>query len=712
MSESSSARGVNESPDVSEHSAQRLSGLGQSDLGQSGQGQTGQDQSGPPPRDDSSRWNQLIEGHLGSAGPGLELVGATYPAWRWVDVDAALDGLDEDQTLRGVGPGVSSVAELLTSSTDGHRNDPDDYRLRPGDDRVGPVEHRVRPGEQRLRPGDHRPGPVQRSAFPVGPDEVRCVATNALRLVWTDGGPVVVFAIGTPGEQGARVEVLAADSEAARSVLAAIDDAVWADSSLRGRVVSFRTAAFVPSSPPNSPSFSHLSPVIDFHERHRLIANDVVLPAGRLTRVESVVLGMSRNAAWLRAAGQHVPRGVLLYGPPGSGKTHTVRYLLSQSPETTAFILPGTLLGSMRAGDMNEDGPADLIRQVLATARQLTPAIVVLEDVDLLDVGHVADDADRPGLTQDLAALSELHDDEDSDVAVILTTSHVESLEQALARCPGVIDLSLEVPLPDVDLRERLFARSARAVPVTSAGVRTAAEAALATPGSFPRQAVRRAVLDALSAGTEVDDASLVSAVRALMAEREELRTATSKTDPRGRRSSVERVVGGGPVAAGLGAAESRAAETDSARPNAAGPEIHGSSEHSDGPWAEGSVPEVRGAGDVLAVLRAREGRRDSFGTEGAFSGGRHGDGPGSGGGLESEHLDGGHHAGTSGYGGPGASLGGGVGFDGDDGLGEGDGLDGGDGLDREDLDVEVIDDLDDGLSGEDLLDLDLDDED
>lgn len=374
--------------------------------------------------------------------------------------------------------------------------------------------------------------------------------------------------------------------------------------------------------------------MIDFHERSGLIAADVVLPPGRLTRIESVVLGLSRNAAVVRAAGQHLPRVALLYGPPGSGKTHTVRYLLSQSPETTAFILPDTLLRSMRAADMHEGGPADLIRQVLATARQLAPSIVVLEDVGFRDAGHAAADADRPGLTQVLAALSELHDDEHSDVAVILTTSHVEALEPALARRPGLIDLSLEVFLPDVELREQLFARSARVLPVTSAGVRTAAEAAVATPGSFPRQAVRRAVLDALSVGAEVDDARFVSAVRALMAEREELRTATSHGAFGGRVLAIEEPVASEPVAA-------------------AGPELHGTSDHSDGPRAEGSVAEVRGAG-----------------------------------------------------------LGGGLGFDGDDGLGEGDGLDGGDGLDREDLDVEVIDDLDDGLSGEDLLDLDLDDED
>lgn len=609
MSQSSDARDTSaQAPSAQDPSAQALSG--------------------PLPHDDSGRLGQLIERHLGSTGRGLELVGSTYPAWHWADVDVALDGLDEDQTLRGVAPdGVSSLAELLASRSE-------EYQL----------------------------GPVQRSTFPVGPDEARCVATNALRLVRIGGTPVVVFAHSAHREPGVRVEALAADPAASRSVLAGIDAAVVSDSSLRGRVVSFRTAHTFPSSlpsstafssPPNSTAFTGPRPMIDFLERPGLVADDVVLPTGRLARVEAVVLGMSRNAARLKANGQHLPRGVLLYGPPGSGKTHTVRYLLSQSPATTAFILPGACLGSMRAGDMGQVGSAGLIRQVLVTARHLTPAIVVLEDVDLVADGrdayghdaaadhdaaalHDAVDRGHSGLAEVLDALDELDDDEDTDIAVILTTHRVEAIEHALALRPGLIDLALEVPLPDVDLRERLFVRSARALSVTSTGVRTAAEAAVATHGSFPRQAVRRAVLEALSVGAEVDDARLLAAIRALMAEREELRTATSQKAARDQRSSVE------------------------------------------------------------GVLDSDDGLDRDVGVDDG--------GPGSGVGVDNDGLGGGVGVGDDG-------LGSGVGFE-NEGLDGGDGRDGGDGLDGGGHGAEATDDLEDGLSGEDLLDLDLDDED
>src|SRR5690606_13442576 len=254
-------------------------------------------------------------------------------------------------------------------------------------------------------------------------------------------------------------------------------------------------------------------PGLVFHERPALTAEDVILPAGRLERIRGTVLGMSEDAAHLRAAGQHLSRGVLLYGPPGTGKTHTVRYLLSQAPETTAFILQGSSLG--------------LIRQAAETARQLQPAIIVLEDADLVAADRDFSEGERPVLFEVLDVMDGL--DDDADIAFVLTTNRVDVLEEALALRPGRIDLAVPIPLPTAALRARLFARSSRELPVTAAGCEAAAEAAAGTTGSFPKEAVRRAVLDALADGEPVGDARLVASVVALRAEGEELRAAMAE---------------------------------------------------------------------------------------------------------------------------------------------------------------------------------------
>src|SRR5581483_8031179 len=97
---------------------------------------------------------------------------------------------------------------------------------------------------------------------------------------------------------------------------------------------------------------------------------DVVLPGTVLDAVERQVMGVAAHRERLRAAGHPLKRGVLLFGPPGTGKTHTVRYLIAQLPEVTAVLLSGLGL--------------QFIRQACALARLAQPALVVLEDVDLV----------------------------------------------------------------------------------------------------------------------------------------------------------------------------------------------------------------------------------------------------------------------------------------------------------------------------------------
>ena len=71
---------------------------------------------------------------------------------------------------------------------------------------------------------------------------------------------------------------------------------------------------------------------------------DLVLPEGVLEGVEQHIHGVARHHDLLLAHGLHVKRGALLYGAPGTGKTHTVRYLTSLLPDTTVVVLSGSAL--------------------------------------------------------------------------------------------------------------------------------------------------------------------------------------------------------------------------------------------------------------------------------------------------------------------------------------------------------------------------------
>jgi ATP-dependent 26S proteasome regulatory subunit len=90
-------------------------------------------------------------------------------------------------------------------------------------------------------------------------------------------------------------------------------------------------------------------------------------------------------------------------------------------------------------------------------ARLLQPAMVVIEDVDLIardreDMGGPCEESLLNKLLNEMDGLKE-----DADILFILTTNRPEQLEGALAGRPGRIDQAIEVPLPDDVGREKLI---------------------------------------------------------------------------------------------------------------------------------------------------------------------------------------------------------------------------------------------------------------
>lgn len=413
-----------------------------------------------------------LRGFLGTDPRELDPTTQEFPSWRWPDVDVALESLADDQNIRGIGPvdDLSGIAEVLAN-------------------RYGGIEFSA----------------IERRAVECGPGKVRHVITNGLRCLRIDGSPVVVLAVESTSSSGLsviRVNVLSADPGLSRRVLARVSNTVRENSVMRGQIISFA-----------GNEFGEESVAIEFHPRPSVERGDLVLPEGVLDRIEATVLGMGRQSTQLRALGQHLSRGILLYGPPGTGKTMTIRHLLTQASDYTVFLLQGEGLSR--------------IRTAANAARTVGSTIIVLEDADLVAADRDFDEGNRSVLFDVLDILDGL--DDDADIAFVLTTNRVGVLEEALALRPGRIDLAVEVPLPTEELRRRLFAGYARELAVTADGAARAAAVSEGTTGSFPKEAVRRAVLDALARGDEVDDDLLVMTVENLVAEAAVLREAMDR---------------------------------------------------------------------------------------------------------------------------------------------------------------------------------------
>ena len=204
---------------------------------------------------------------------------------------------------------------------------------------------------------------------------------------------------------------------------------------------------------------------------------------------------MARHKERLLAAGQHLKRGLLLYGPPGTGKTHTVRYLTSSLVGTTVIQLTGNAM--------------HLIAEACSVARALQPAMLVIEDVDLIADDRGMHPGQHPLLFQLLNEMDGLA--EDADVVFVLTTNRADLLEPALAARPGRVDQAVALELPDADARRALFELYRGTLPVDTSGLDDVIARTEGVTASFLKELLRRAALLAATR-TPGTDALAVSA--------------------------------------------------------------------------------------------------------------------------------------------------------------------------------------------------------
>jgi hypothetical protein len=221
---------------------------------------------------------------------------------------------------------------------------------------------------------------------------------------------------------------------------------------------------------------------IRFADKPHVDRHQVVLPPGLLDAIETHAVGVGLNAERLRAAGRHLKRGLLLYGPPGTGKTHTIRYLASRLPDATLFVLTGD--------NMNQ------VKVVATLMAELAPAIVVLDDVDL--IAESRDNAGNAGsqLFNLLDAMDGMRDD--IDVLFICTTNRAEELETAISARPGRIDQAVEVALPDAECRARLLELYGEGLDLQLTNPDLVVERTAGVTASFMKELLRRATLFAI----------------------------------------------------------------------------------------------------------------------------------------------------------------------------------------------------------------------
>jgi hypothetical protein len=271
--------------------------------------------------------------------------------------------------------------------------------------------------------------------LPSGPDgQTRACVSNGVYLV-TDGDDRLVIMFlptGMGPHAEVQLQIIGADQGKVERVMREIWRLAAEHSVFRGQVISFGPEMFGPG--------GDTTP-LSFLRRPTVSRDQIVLPEALLDEIERQVIGVAKQASRLLASGQHLKRGILLHGAPGTGKTHTVSYLLSMLPDVTVIVISGRALGR--------------ITEACSVARTLQPAAIVVEDVDLIAEERTARDGEHPLLFQLLNEMEGLNSA--SDVTFLLTTNRADLLEPALAERPGRVDLAAELPLPDDEARRALF---------------------------------------------------------------------------------------------------------------------------------------------------------------------------------------------------------------------------------------------------------------
>ena len=231
--------------------------------------------------------------------------------------------------------------------------------------------------------------------------------------------------------------------------------------------------------------FSTIEPVTD---------EDIVLSAEHLDVLQRNVIDLHTRREILAANGVPARRGVLLHGPPGTGKTFACRFLCHKLPEVTRIFVTGSSLVNVGA--------------IFSFARLMQPSVLFLEDVDLLFASRE--------INLYSSALGDLLDQMDGlrsneTISVVLTTNAIDRLEAAIRDRPGRISQCVFMGAPAGHVRHNFLSHQLRDHDSESIDIDQLVRDSEGATQAFMKEWVRRAVQMACE---RLDEPSQRAAIR------------------------------------------------------------------------------------------------------------------------------------------------------------------------------------------------------
>jgi AAA+ superfamily predicted ATPase len=323
-----------------------------------------------------------------------------------------------------------------------------------------------------------RVGPVQYRMVDIDIDDQKPCVERGIYLIRTNDGKLAVHVRrdATFRRGNLELEVMSANERLAAAFLTEIRAHARLFNVYRGKILSLDCDGVS----------------IHFHRFPKVRRDDIVLTEATMALLERNTVGFLQHAEILRRSGRSVKRGILLHGKPGTGKTFTAKWLGQSVENTTVILMSGEELW--------------LIRQCCQLARMLAPALIIMEDVDL--VASQRDEQRHPAYQITLHQMLNEMDGLDSDAEVIflLTTNRPDAIEGAIAARPGRIDQAIEFPLPDAECRRRLLALYGKGLRIELANEDSLIARTEGASPAFIQELIRKAALIAAEQKSQQDD--------------------------------------------------------------------------------------------------------------------------------------------------------------------------------------------------------------
>lgn len=230
------------------------------------------------------------------------------------------------------------------------------------------------------------------------------------------------------------------------------------------------------------------------------------------------------------------PRGILLHGPPGVGKTYLARAIANEIGAHFVYVNGPEVVSAVHGGTEAN------LRRVFEEAMEHSPAVVLIDELDSIapDRRESGSQADVRMGTQLLSLLDGLISME--DVIVIGTTNRADALDPALRR-PGRLDREIFIGPPNAVGRREILDVHTRGVPLSEKAIAFLPEVARMTHGYVGAdlmELVRQAALNALrrAAGPGFIGSSELAAARVIV-QKKDLLLAMQQTHPSALRESL-----------------------------------------------------------------------------------------------------------------------------------------------------------------------------